>query len=225
LQQEGLLKHLVRFPEQPVGQYLLEAQLRATSEYAAQLDVDWAMRTDGDEVRCSPWPGITLREAIWRVQDLGYNAIDFTVIDFRFINDKENCAPYQETLTFWEFGRRPGHFAQVKLWQNRQKVELSRTGGHLVEFEGRRIFPLKFLLKHYPLRSKSHAEAKVFRDRIPRFIEEKNRLGWHIQYDHFTDPDSMRPWSRSTLIPWHPAFFMNEYLTERLFGIGIREND
>ena len=68
-------------------------------------------------------------------------------------------------------------------------------GGHDARFPGRRVFPYKFLLLHYPARSQEQGERKVFRDRQGcRNAEERLAPGGE---------------------------FDRRYLVERLSGIGI----
>jgi hypothetical protein len=46
------------------------------------------------------------------------------------------------------------------------------------------IFPLKFVLRHYPFRSEAHGRKKVFEERKGRWNKRERRdYGWHIQYD------------------------------------------
>ena len=49
----------------------------------ASLDADWFIHHDADEFRESPWPGLNLLDAIRNVDTLGYNAIDFRLLNFR----------------------------------------------------------------------------------------------------------------------------------------------
>lgn len=219
---QGLLASCQRYPEVPTGQYEWHEQLKKTAEYAAELDADWVMHHDADEIRVSPWLGISIRDAISHIDALGFNAIDFTVIDFRFTESTENTASaFESNLIHYEFGRRPGHFSQVKCWKNDKPVALADTGGHSAAFDDRRVFPIKFLLKHYPLRNKAQAETKVFRDRLPRFEKERSAFGWHTQYDQFKDRSGFSSWKFHQLNPWHPVLFSTEYLVERISGIGL----
>jgi hypothetical protein len=71
----------------------------------------------------------------------------------------------------------------VKAWKNRAPVDLAGRAGHEARFPGRRVFPYKFELKHYPIRSQAHGERKIFRDRVPRWDPRERRLAWHVQYD------------------------------------------
>ncbi|MCW2278995.1 methyltransferase domain-containing protein [Heliophilum fasciatum] len=223
LKEQGLCKNVQRFPINPTSDYEWHSQLQYTSEYAASLDVEWIMHHDADELRYSPWPQVTLSEAFAHIDSQGYNAVDFTVIDFRFLRSSPQVAPpYQSSLNWFEFGRRPGHLKQIKAWKNyRLPVDLASSGGHDAVFEGRRIYPLKFLMKHYPLRSKLQAEKKVFKDRLPRMEREQRERGWHIQYTQFEGTNEIRGWERHTLLPWHSTFFDSEFLVERLSGVGL----
>jgi glycosyltransferase involved in cell wall biosynthesis len=222
LMTEGSVKNCERFPGDPSDNYEWHKQLTKTSEYAKTLDAEWVMHHDADEIRISPWDGVKLNEAIAHIDALGFNAIDFTVIDFRFIeNGPRGEAPYQESLTHFEFGRRPGHFLQVKCWKNASQVDLANSGGHDASFGDRNIYPIKFLLKHYPLRNKPQANKKVFESRLPRFGKEKEIYGWHSQYDRFAGVNDIVGWKYSELVPWHSIHFKTEYVIERISGIGL----
>src|SRR5450432_750203 len=71
-----------RFPQTgPSEHYEWFRQLEHTEQLANRLPYDWFLHYDADELRYSPWPGISLQDAIGFVDRLGYNAIDFTVLD------------------------------------------------------------------------------------------------------------------------------------------------
>jgi hypothetical protein len=220
-QNQGMVIQCQRFPDAPTNQYCWQAQLKKTEEYASKIDADWVMHYDADEIRISPWGETTLKQGILNVDALGYNAIDFTVIDFRYTFKNDISEYFEDKLTHFEFGRRPGHFSQIKCWKNQGKVSLAETGGHEVCFEGRKVFPIKFLTKHYPLRNKKQSLQKIYIDRLPRFIEENKAYGWHTQYDIFKSQKRDPEWNIQNLIPWHSKYFNSEYLVERISGIGI----
>lgn len=214
---------LDRFPDHGSDNYEWESQLQKTEDIAFNMkDYDWFLHYDADEVRVSPWKGITLSRAISFIDSLGYNAIDFTVIDFRPTEEDNN----QNILIknrFFEFGKRPGHFSQVKGWKRQEgiKICLSKTGGHEAQFANRKIYPIKFLTKHYPLRSTQQAKKKIFIDRLPRFEKENKEKGWHTQYNNFSNESSLI-YDKQYLINWNEDFFMADFLIERISGIGIK---
>jgi len=182
------------------------------------------MHYDADEIRYSPWDGVSLRDAFSWIDGLGFNAVDFTVIDFRYLERQPDLeGSYQNDLNHFEFGRRPGHFLQIKAWKNNTKVKLTTRGGHEAVFPDRKIFPLKFLMKHYPLRNSRQANRKVFQDRLPRMKTEQKLLGWHTHYDDFLSKGVIKGWRSYDLLPWHPVHFMSEFVVERISGIGLLE--
>ncbi|GHC87688.1 hypothetical protein GCM10007320_34180 [Pseudorhodoferax aquiterrae] len=218
----GQIAHCARFPEAPTDQYEWHAQLSHTTSYAQTLDATWVMHHDADEIRTSPWPGVSLRDAVAFIDALGYNAIDFTVLDFRFVDGRAQItAHYERDLNHFEFGRRPGHFRQIKCWRNDAPAELADSGGHDVQLPGRKVYPVKFLLKHYPLRNEEQALRKIHHHRLPRFTTEQQKYQWHHQYDAYKTVERVTGWKYKDLLPWHAVHFNTEYLVERISGIGL----
>jgi hypothetical protein len=90
-------------------------------------------------------------------------------------------------------------------------------------FEGRRVFPLNFLCKHYPVRSQQHGMRKVFRDRIPRYTAEELSAGWHGHYaqmQHGVLSSFLHDRDSPSLAPFGPSFY-DERVLERLARAGI----
>jgi len=223
LVESGHCRVLSRNAHGPGKDYKWMKILQRAQEYAQSLTADWIMHCDADEIRYSPWPDLTLQDAIGWVDSLGYSAIDFTVMNFFYTNHTD-ASPSQKLDRFkhFAFGRQSADLNQIKAWRNpKLPVDLASSGGHDVQFSGRRIFPLKFLMKHYPLRSQGQAEAKLFRDRIPRIRQERNEKGWHIHYDLYAILNVVRPWREFELTPYNPRCFPEEFIIERLSGIGI----
>jgi O-antigen biosynthesis protein len=222
----GRVSALSRFPVQKTGDYEWALQLQNAAQYAARLDVDWVIHYDADELRTSPWKGVSLFDGLRFVDGLGYNAVDFTVVDFRFVGDGPKQFSPSE-FKYFEFGRHSSHFLQVKAWKNGgPPVDLVTDGGHNVKFDERRVYPLKFLTRHYSFRSRQQATDKVFRDRLPRVRKERTERGWHVHFDQFEHLESFEPWQLAELTAYDENGFWHEYLVERLSGVGIeRENE
>jgi hypothetical protein len=214
------------FPREDQKRFVWFDMLNRKVQYAKSSDYDWYIHYDADEIRESCWD-VPLIEGINRIDQLGYNAIDHTVIDFRPIKDDfdVNQKP-DEFFKHFEFGKRPGHFAQVKGWKNSPSIDydLSSTGGHAIGFNNIKIFPYKFLLKHYPLRSLEQMKRKIFKDRLPRFEDEKKERGWHTHYDKYIKKENeLKLWKADELIKYDKGFH-EQFLLERLFGINIRKD-
>lgn len=167
-----------------------EQVLRRKEDLAVELDADWFIHHDADEFRESPWPDLRLREAIQRVDAQGYDAIDFELLNFRPTHDSFRAGTdVREAFPYYQPGEafdRP----QIRCWKKGpHRVDLVSFGGHKALFPDRRVFPLRFLLRHYPIRGQSHGERKVFQERRTRFAAERAQQ-WHIQYDRLREGDS-----------------------------------
>lgn len=212
---------LERFPDSPTDRFALRSLLRRVSAVAAGLETDWCIHHDADERRCGPWAGIGLRDALWRVDQSAYSAVDHTVLNFRPIdNGFPPGTDFEAYLRHFEFGRTPNLLRQVKAWKNTGPVDLASTAGHEAQFPGRRVFPYKFELKHYPIRSQAHGEQKVFRDRVARWDPRERALGWHMHYDDVLPQQSFLRASED-LIADRGAETRAGYLAEMLTGAGL----
>ena len=189
---KGLLG-IEQFPaEAPAGDgpppFDWEAILKRKEALAKELSADWFIHHDADEFREAPWPGMKLRDAIAWVDRLGYNCIDFRVLNFPPLGNgfRPGDDP-SEHFTHWED---PVVYdtLQRKCWKaQKAPVSLAASGGHEAQFPGRRIFPIRFLLRHYPIRSQEHGRRKVFDERKKRFVDKERAKGWHVQYDSIAD--------------------------------------
>jgi glycosyltransferase involved in cell wall biosynthesis/Flp pilus assembly protein TadD len=176
------------YPEANKRQYIWHHILRRKEELAAQLDADWFIHSDADEFRESPWPRLTLKQAIQVADRMGYNALDFELLNFRPVDNRfVPGADVREALRYYE-GCEEFNTYQIKAWKNLSiPVSIFQNGGHNISFEGRTVCPVKFLLRHYPIRGQSHGMRKVFAERKERFSKEEVQIGWHVQYSGVND--------------------------------------
>jgi hypothetical protein len=152
-------------------------------QLARELDSDWFIAHDADEFRESPWAHLSLREGIEHVDRGGWNAIDFTVLNFWPTDDRLDAGgDVRAALRYCEAGG-PWDRVQVKCWKKAPDVDLVSSAGHDAQFALRRVFPIRFILRHYPIRSQAHGMRKVLEERTPRFPDEERQRGWHVQYD------------------------------------------
>ena len=166
----------------PFPQFQWTGILRRKSGLASTLGGDWFIHHDADEYRESPWPGLSLRQAVAQVDRLGFNAIDFECLNFVPSNDPGGPPAVRDRLTTYTAAAVHDRL-QIRCWKRTvTPVDLVSSGGHEAIFPGRQVFPLRFLLRHYPLRSAAHLRRKVFGERRPRYLPEERARGWHVQY-------------------------------------------
>lgn len=200
---------LERFPADGGSNlYEWEKILRRKEEIAAAHAGRWIIHTDADEVRRSPFPGMTLSQALKLAEESGANRVAFNLVDFRPVTD----APYRsgtlaEAFTHFEFGSKPAHYWQIKGWlQGSERVDLAGSGGHAAKFDGAKDYPYRFLLRHYPIRSVAQGRKKVIEDRQKRWSPQERDRGWHKHYDGF-GPASMFQWNPNELLRFDQDFW------------------
>jgi glycosyltransferase involved in cell wall biosynthesis len=142
--------------------FTLRDQCRRQETVASQLDADWLIHHDADEIRVSPKPGQSLAEAIAELDEAGYNAVNF--LEFTFVPTQESPdhdhLGYQHTMrSYYPF--LPFFPARLNAWKKQDgPVELEWSGGHKVRFEGLKMAPESLYMRHYLFRSPEHAVQK-----------------------------------------------------------------
>jgi len=211
-----------RFPgEGPAPSFNWNQLLDRVTAVSKTIYADWYIHHDVDEIRVSPWPELNLREAIAYADQMGFNAIDHTVIEFFSIgNELSVDRNHEDFMNYYEFGKQESDFQQIKIWKNTNEWVVLADGGHQACFEGRRVFPYKFLTKHYPFRSQLQAEKKIFHDRQARLAPEERAVGMHVHYDEY-GPGYVFVRNSKELELYREQEFNAKYLVERLSGIRL----
>jgi hypothetical protein len=178
--------------------------LRRVQDVSGEISADWYLFVNADEFREAPWPDVTLADGLREVDELGYSAVNFELLNFRPTDD--GYVAGEDPRRYLRHYEAPGRhdLLQVKAWKRQPAaVDLVHHGGHDVLFEGKRVYPAPFLLRHYPIRSSEHGARKVLAERLPRFAAEERADGWHVQYDHYAD-DSNYLHDAAELTEWDP---------------------
>jgi len=172
------------------------------AEIAARLAPRWIIHHDADEIRRTPWPGVTLARGFERVEAEGFNAIDHSTYIFPPVDNGYSRDP-EKYFRLYLADHLNYDMPHVQAWLNPKgtRVDLSSRAGHHVMFPGIHIYPVKWVTKHYPIRSQAQGERKVFRERLPRYRPDLRAQGWHVQYDiaspgysFLHDPANLLPW-------------------------------
>lgn len=165
------------FPRGKDDIYAWRSLLARKEELARELEADWFLHVDPDEIRLPPSGSETLSEALQSADQEGFNAVNFT--EFTFIPTEEepdhDHAEFRRTLrTYYPFEPRPHH--KVTAWKATSDIELARSGGHRIDFPGLRIRPQPFPMKHYLFLSIPHAIEKYAQR---RYDPTEVASGWH----------------------------------------------
>jgi len=161
--------------------YKLESILEEIENISKILDYDWFIFVDADEIRYSPWPELSLLEGIEKVDKHGFNLINFKLFNFRITEDyiKEN--DYESSMEYYSKTDSNANI-QIKSWKKTDHIYLKKYGGHIAERDNPSLFPVKFIHKHYPIRSIEHGLKKLQDERISKYSTSEKNKGWHSHY-------------------------------------------
>lgn len=180
------------------GMYQWGKILRRKEELADELDADWLMHADPDEIRLPPTPHQTLAQAIAQVDSEGYNAINF--MEYTFLPVRESSEhdhpDFQKTMR-WYYPFGPRHPHRLNAWKKQPRrwtgvkefarelikyhrwgkpsINLTSSGGHIVNFPDLRLYPVDFILKHYIVLSMNHAVQKY----VKKAFDQNEVSGMH----------------------------------------------
>jgi hypothetical protein len=181
---------IVRFPpDRPTREWSLVGQLVEIEEIGLKNPGTWIVPAAADEIFCSPWPGVGLAEAFSRVEAEGYNFIDTAF--FNFVPTKDGFCRGMDPEKFFthgEMGSDPS-YRRIYLSPPGVRAQIAANACHDVMIPGRRIYPVQFVVKHYPLRSNEQGRKKID-DRRSRFAEEEKKKGWHTHYNNVDEGSS-----------------------------------
>ena len=170
------------FPAQDAQRSSWNRILERKQKLAQELDGDWFIHHDADEFRESPWPHLDLCRAIRRVHAAGYNAIDFAAFAFPPTDDNYRKGDdLRTTFRYCEPARRHDR-PRINAWK-RSQVDLVSSGGHEAMVPERRVFPVRFLVRLYPIRNQAQGERKILQERQPGWDPAEGALDWHMQRD------------------------------------------
>jgi hypothetical protein len=154
------LRGIERIPRD--GTFRWHKILQRKEELALELDADWFLHVDPDEVHLPPRGYTTLLAAIAAADQEGCNA--FELDELTFVPTREepdhDHPEFRRTMRwYYPFASGPNHL--VRGWKARaERVDLATSGGHNVTFADRRIWPRRFRLCHYLFLSRDHASRK-----------------------------------------------------------------
>lgn len=157
------LAGIERMPRE--GVYRWGPILERKAQLATELDADWFVHMDPDEVRLPPPGSATLVDAIEEADRAGANAVNFQEFTFVPTEDEpdHDHARFAQTMRrYYAFG--PAFPHRLTAWRRRpEPVDLASSSGHRVDFPGLRMHDRTFPMRHYLFLSHAHAVEKYVR--------------------------------------------------------------
>ena len=125
-----------RFPF--IGHYDWEGLLRRKEALARELEADWFIHHDADEVREAPAPFATLKDGLIAADAAGATAVNFDEFVFVPVEHEDfSCLDYISAMRRYYYFM-PLHLHRINAWKNlREPVDLVSCGGHRVDFPGK----------------------------------------------------------------------------------------
>jgi glycosyltransferase involved in cell wall biosynthesis len=181
----GSLVGFESYPELPSRHFESARLLDRKAEIAATLPSRWAVHVDADEYLEALDPGRTLADALTDAERAGCSAVRFRYVEFR--PRASLCFPAQgdprRLIPEYTLAGHPAHRWLTRAFRAGIEVDLASTGGHQAHFPGRRTYPWRQILRHYPVRDAAHATLKISRERRERYLDDERERGWHHHYD------------------------------------------
>lgn len=162
------------------GTYRWEQILQRKEVLFRELDADWVMHVDADEIHLPPVGWATIPEALAEAGRQDYDAVEFD--EFTFVPTQESPDhdhdDFTSTLrTYYPFRPRSPHCVRAYRRQA-GPIEIAWSGGHMVRFPHEaRLFPQPFRMKHYLFLSHEQAARKYAARQYS--AAEVDDLGWH----------------------------------------------
>jgi glycosyltransferase involved in cell wall biosynthesis len=168
--------HIERFPYS--GHYDWAGLLRRKEALAREIEADWFIHHDADEIREAPAPFTTLQDGLIAAEVAGATAVNFDEFVFVPVNNEDFVGvDYFAAMRHYYYFA-PQRLHRVNAWKSfRVPVHLVGSGGHVVEFPGKVVYNRHFVLRHYVVLSRAHA-IKKYGERTYSAQEVRER-GWH----------------------------------------------
>jgi glycosyltransferase involved in cell wall biosynthesis len=152
--------------------------LKLKENISRELDSDWFLHLDADEIPEAPRRGQRLIDALHEVDAAGATLVNFDEFVFAptTYEERHEGGDYVATMQRYFYHERL-HVPLLRAWRKASDVDLIHSGGHSPEFQGRVISPESFVLRHYITLSMEHLIAKYRHHRV--YAENELARGWH----------------------------------------------
>lgn len=168
------------------GYYDWSGLLGLKERLARELDADWFLHLDADEIPEPQQRDQHLITALTAVDRLGYTAVNFD--EFCFVptsnDERHEGTDYVARMRYY-FYFAPYPERLVRCWKKSAMLNLADSAGHTAAFPGRRLFSSNFVLRHYMALSMTHLREKYTHQR--RYAAAEVARGWHSWRHRFAE--------------------------------------
>lgn len=181
-----------------------ECLMDRIAEISNMIKPNWLIHHNANELMESPWPWVTLKNAIYYVDQCGFNCIDHSILNFSLMRDGfRTDSDFNAYYKYKEWGSDTDQSQQINVWkQLDQPVHLTH-----VDFERSYPFPYKFFIRKY-IHSSQNEETKKIRNPLHNSLDAFTR---NLPRTHFLQKIQNRGKS-----PYHSSIFYKIFLIERL---------
>lgn len=201
------------------GVFALAEQLAKKAAILAELNTDWVIHLDADEVMHSYREDEPLCDAISRADADGFCAINFDEFNFLPVDhDYLPDTPGRQPMRYYYFFQPHLEPRQLRCWRKSAELSNIDSGGHGLTGESLRVWPEHLALRHYIVRSQEHAFIKYS---TRRYAAAELERGWHraradkaASQFRFPPPEALRrlddPSDRNLdrSDPWHVNYWL-----------------
>ncbi len=183
--------------------YNPELILSKVKKITREFDYDWFIYVDADEFLESPWIEFPLKESIFLVDSFNFNAINFKIYNFLpYTEEIELENNNREIQNYYYPEAKNSDLLQIKAWKN-NKVEVNFHFDDRFEvlFEGRKTFPIPFIIRHYPFWFQIHTKKKISQDQSSKIIEQVKSKHKNFQNEIYSNNENYL-WKKDDLLPW-----------------------
>jgi len=155
--------------------FALDFLLKKIYKLAMTFDPDWLILWDADVFLESPFKNKKLKDSVKKVASDGYNCIQFNNFEFWPTKKDSQSADVRKRMKYYTWN----DDFRLLCWKAGRGVR--NINAHTLNLKHPKIYPVKFIMRHYKIRSFEQGLRKVFEERLPRFFNQPP--GWHVHYN------------------------------------------
>jgi len=140
------------------GYFDLTQQLEAKENLIKELDCDWIIHQDIDELLFSDVKGERLADALERVHQSGFNAINFDEFVFLPIERFKGFKSTNYHTMKWYYFFEPRKNRLMRAFHRTLKTQIE-SGGHKLDGDIKQ-YPYNMCMRHYIFENRKHAQKK-----------------------------------------------------------------